>query len=62
VQIGVYEARLAELDETEARLAGDPVRAPRLGPLQLGRGVFTAGLNFWHSVAQAPDSPASWSP
>jgi PadR family transcriptional regulator AphA len=62
VQIGVYEARLAELDETEARLAGDPVRAPRLGPLQLGRGVFTAGLNFWHSVARAPDSPASWSP
>jgi PadR family transcriptional regulator AphA len=61
-QIRAYEERLAALDETEARLAGDPVRAPRLGPLQLGRGVFTAGLSFWRSVAEAPDSPASWSP
>jgi DNA-binding PadR family transcriptional regulator len=61
-QIRVYEARLATLDATEARLADDPVRAPRLGPLRLGRGVFTAFLNFWRSVAEAPDSPASWAP
>jgi DNA-binding PadR family transcriptional regulator len=61
-QIGVYEARLAHLDETEARLADDPVRAQRLAPLQLGRGVYTAALRFWRSVAEAPDSPASWAP
>jgi PadR family transcriptional regulator, regulatory protein AphA len=61
-QIRVYESRLATLDETEARLAGDPVRAPRLGPLQLGRAVYTAALSFWTSVAEAPDSPASWAP
>jgi DNA-binding PadR family transcriptional regulator len=59
-QIRVYEARLATLDETEARLADDAVRAPRLGPLQLGRGVYLAALSFWSSVAEAPDSPASW--
>ena len=61
-QVRVYEARLGALDETEARLADDPVRAPRLGPLRLGRGVFTVGLNFWRSVAEEPDSPASWAP
>jgi PadR family transcriptional regulator AphA len=61
-QIRVYETRLAALDATEARLAGDAVRAPRLGPLQLGRAVYTAALSFWSSVAEAPDSPASWSP
>jgi DNA-binding PadR family transcriptional regulator len=61
-QVRVYEARLSTLDETEARLADDPVRTARLGPLRLGRGVFTAGLNFWRSVAEAPDSPASWAP
>jgi PadR family transcriptional regulator AphA len=61
-QIGVYETRLAELDATEARLAGDAVRAPRLGPLQLGRGVYRAALSFWTSVAEAPDSPVSWTP
>ncbi len=59
-QIRVYETRLATLDATEARLAGDPARAPRLGPLQLGRAVYTAALTFWSSVAEAPDSPASW--
>jgi DNA-binding PadR family transcriptional regulator len=59
-QINVYEARLAVLDETAARLADDPVRAQRLGPLQLGRGVFGVALSFWKSVAEAPDSPASW--
>ena len=62
VQIRVYEARLAALDETEARLADDAVRAQRLGPLRLGRGVYTAALTFWRSVALAPDSPASWAP
>ena len=61
-QVLVYEARLATLDETEARLAGDPVRTARLGPLRLGRAVFTAALSFWSSVANAPDSPASWKP
>ena len=61
-QIRVYETRLAALDETEARLAGDAVRAPRLGPLQLGRGVYTAALSFWRSVAEAPDLPAAWVP
>jgi PadR family transcriptional regulator AphA len=61
-QIRVYEARLATLDATEARLAGDAVRAPRLGPLQLGRAVYAAGLSFWRSVAEAPDSPACWAP
>jgi DNA-binding PadR family transcriptional regulator len=59
-QISVYEARLATLDATEARLAGDVVRASRLGPLQLGKAVYSAGLAFWRSVAAAPDSPASW--
>jgi PadR family transcriptional regulator, regulatory protein AphA len=59
-QAGVYEARLATLEATEARLADDPVRAPRLGPLQLGKAVYSAGLAFWTSVAEAPDSPASW--
>ena len=58
----VYAARLATLDETEARLADDPVRSARLGPLRLGRAVFGAALSFWNSVAEAPDSPASWSP
>jgi PadR family transcriptional regulator, regulatory protein AphA len=61
-QIRVYEARLAALDETEARLAGDPVREQRLGPLRLGRAVYVAALTFWGSVAEAPDSPASWAP
>ena len=61
-QIRVYEARLATLDETEARLAADPVRAARLGPLRLGRAVYSAGLSFWSSVAESPDSPASWAP
>jgi DNA-binding PadR family transcriptional regulator len=61
-QIRVYEAKLATLDETEARLADDPVRAPRLGPLRLGRAVYSAALSFWASVAEAPDSPASWAP
>ena len=56
-QIRVYETRLATLDETEARLAGDADRAPRLGPLQLGRAVYAAALCFWISVAEAPDSP-----
>jgi PadR family transcriptional regulator, regulatory protein AphA len=61
-QISVYEARLATLDATEARLAGDVVRASRLGPLQLGRAVYSAALAFWESVAEAPDSPACWTP
>lgn len=61
-QMSVYESRLAALDETEARLADDPVRASRLGPLQLGRAVYSAALAFWTSVAEAPDSPSSWSP
>ena len=61
-QISVYEARLAALDATEARLARDPVRAQRLSPLQLGRAVYRAGLAFWTSVAEAPDAPASWTP
>ena len=43
-QIRVYEARLAALDETEARLADDPVRAARLGPLRLGRAVYSAAV------------------
>ena len=62
VQMGVYEARLATLDETEARLSDDPVRAARLGPLRLGRGVYAAALSFWTSVAAAPDSPGLWTP
>jgi PadR family transcriptional regulator, regulatory protein AphA len=61
-QIRVYETRLAALDATEARLAADAVRAPRLGPLQLGRGVYSAALAFWRAVAEAPDSPAAWTP
>jgi PadR family transcriptional regulator AphA len=61
-QMRVYEARLATLEATEARLADDPVRALRLGPLQLGRAVYGAALSFWSSVAEAPDSPASWTP
>jgi DNA-binding PadR family transcriptional regulator len=61
-QIHVYETRLATLDETEAMLSVDPVRAARLGPLRLGRGVYAAALSFWKSVAEAPDSPASWAP
>jgi DNA-binding PadR family transcriptional regulator len=61
-QIGVYEARLAMLEETEARFADDPVRTPRLGPLQLGRAVYRVALSFWTSVAEAPDSPLSWGP
>jgi hypothetical protein len=61
-QIRGYEARLATLDETERRLAGDPVRELRLAPLRLGRAVYTAALSFWTSVAESPDSPSSWSP
>jgi len=61
-QIHVYETRLATLDATEARLAGDVVRASRLGPLQLGKAVYSAALAFWRSVAEAPDSPTSWTP
>jgi PadR family transcriptional regulator AphA len=61
-QIRVYESRLARLDETEARLGGDPVRAARLAPLRLGRAVYSAALSFWSSVAETPDSPASWRP
>ena len=61
-QMRVYETRLAELAATEARLAGDAIRAARLGPLQLGRAVYGAGLSFWRSVAEAPDSPSSWRP
>jgi DNA-binding PadR family transcriptional regulator len=59
-QASVYAARLATLKATEARLADDPVRAPRLGPLQLGKAVYSAALAFWTSVAEAPDSPTSW--
>ena len=47
---------------TEARLAGDPVRAARLGPLRLGRAVYSAAEAFWSSVAESPDLPASWAP
>lgn len=61
-QIRIYESRLATLDETETRLGGDPVREARLGPLRLGRAVYTAAMSFWKSVAEAPDSPSSWSP
>jgi DNA-binding PadR family transcriptional regulator len=61
-QVRVYEARLATLDETEARLTDDAVRTARLGPLRLGRAVFAAALSFWSSVAEAPDSPGSWRP
>lgn len=61
-QASVYEARLATLEATEARLADDPVRGPRLGPLQLGKAVYSAGLAFWTSVGEAPASPASWTP
>lgn len=61
-QIRVYEARLATLDETEAWLVGDAVRAARLGPLRLGRAVYSAAFSFWSSVAEAPDSPGSWAP
>jgi DNA-binding PadR family transcriptional regulator len=61
-QTAVYEARLAALDETEGRLADDAVRASRLGPLRLGRAVYSAALSFWTSVAETPGSPASWSP
>jgi PadR family transcriptional regulator, regulatory protein AphA len=62
VQMSVYESRLAKLEETAERLADDPVRASRLGPLQLGRAVYSASISFWSSVAEAPDSPASWRP
>jgi PadR family transcriptional regulator, regulatory protein AphA len=61
-QIHVYEARLATLDETDERLADDPVRAQRLAPLRLGRAVYSAALSFWTSVAESPESPDSWSP
>jgi DNA-binding PadR family transcriptional regulator len=61
-QIAVYEARLAALDQTEGRLADDPVRMSRLGPLRLGRAVYSAALSFWTSVAEAPGSPGSWAP
>jgi hypothetical protein len=61
-QIRDYEARLALLDATEARLAGDPERARRLGPLRLGRAVYSTALSFWSSVADAPASPDSWAP
>ena len=61
-QMRGYEVRLALLDATEARLAGDPERARRLAPLKLGRAVYGAALSFWTSVAAAPDSPASWAP
>jgi DNA-binding PadR family transcriptional regulator len=61
-QIRVYEARLATLDETEARLAEDAVRAQRLAPLRLGRAVYSAALSFWTSVAEAPESPDTWAP
>jgi PadR family transcriptional regulator AphA len=61
-QVRVYEGRLATLDATEARLAGDPARAARLAPLQLGRAVYSAALSFWSSVAEAPGSPSSWTP
>jgi DNA-binding PadR family transcriptional regulator len=61
-QVREYEGRLATLDATEARLASDPARAARLGPLRLGRAVYSAALSFWSSVAEAPDSPSSWTP
>ena len=61
-QIRIYESRLATLETTETRLGGDPVREARLGPLRLGRAVFTAAMSFWKSVAEAPDSPGSWTP
>jgi PadR family transcriptional regulator, regulatory protein AphA len=61
-QMRVYQGRLATLDATEERLADDPVRTARLGPLRLGRAVFAAALSFWTSVAETPDSPASWAP
>jgi PadR family transcriptional regulator AphA len=61
-QMSVYQTRLATLDAIEARLAGDVVRAARLGPLQLGRAVYSAALSFWSSVAEAPDSPSFWAP
>lgn len=61
-QMSDYETRLALLDATEMRLAGDPGRAQRLAPLKLGRAVYGAALSFWTSVAAAPDSPASWTP
>jgi PadR family transcriptional regulator, regulatory protein AphA len=61
-QVSVYEARLALLEATEARLADDPVRALRLGPLQLGKAVYSAFIAFWTSVAESPDSPACWTP
>jgi PadR family transcriptional regulator, regulatory protein AphA len=61
-QITVYEARLAALEATAERLADDPVRASRLGPLQLGRAVYSAAITFWRSVADAPDAPACWRP
>ena len=38
-----------------------PLRAPR--PVAARpRSLFGAALSFWNSVAEAPDSPASWSP
>jgi PadR family transcriptional regulator, regulatory protein AphA len=61
-QLSVYEARLATLEATAERLADDPVRASRLGPLQLGRAVYSAAITFWRSVAETPDSPTSWRP
>jgi hypothetical protein len=29
---------------------------------QLGKAVYSAAVTFWASVAEAPDSPASWTP
>ena len=52
-QIRVYEARLGDARRDGGRLAGDPVRAARLGPLRLGRAVYSAALSFWTSVANA---------
>ena len=56
-QIRVYESRLATLDETEARLGDDPVRAARLGPLRLGRAVYTAAMSFWTPWPRRPTRP-----
>jgi DNA-binding PadR family transcriptional regulator len=61
-QLRVYEERRATLDETAARLADDPVRASRLGPLRVGRDTYTVFIDFWRSVAESPDDPSSWRP
>jgi DNA-binding PadR family transcriptional regulator len=52
-QIQLHEARLAEFDSIDHRYANAPVEeiGSRLVPLQLGRELELAALNFWRRLA-----------